>query len=133
MAMTTIQPRGWTAVHNPAANTQATVSKAAGAAGQLLTQGEEHVCTGISASIAGTAASSVVHVYLRDGASGAGTILWSAVMVCAANASDRLDVDGLHIIGTAETAMTLEFDGAGGLNTTQSVALRGYTRSAYGP
>lgn len=114
----------WTQVHEPAANVQATTSKAAGAAGV------RHVCTGITATIvATTVAPSAVQlvVRLRDGASGAGTVIWAAVMSLPATAGAMNGVTrtGLFIRGTAATAMTLEFSGAGGANTIEAVSMEG--------
>ena len=36
---------------------------------------------------------------------------------------------GLNIVGSANTAMTLEFAAAGGANTVESVAMTGYSVS----
>ena len=114
----------WTQVHFPAANTQATTSKAAGAAGV------RHVCTGITAVLAGNTtapAAAQVNVVLRDGASGAGTIKWQAVITlpAIAGAMNGITRSGLFIVGTAATAMTLEFSGAAGANTFESVSMEG--------
>ncbi|HEV3129595.1 MAG TPA: hypothetical protein VGY32_11465 [Solirubrobacteraceae bacterium] len=114
-------PGGFAVQNQPAANTQATVTQAAGAAGV------RHVCTSISAAItAGASAGTVVFVNLRDGASGAGTILWSIALDAPANGSDTVTISGLNIVGTAATAMTLEFSAAGGITTNETVALTGY-------
>lgn len=117
----------WSINHAPVANTQATISRAAVA-------GQRHVCTSISATLSAqaTAVSGDVQINLRDGATGAGTILWSqTVRVGAASSitADRavITLSGLSIFGTANTAMTLEFSAAGGANTFESVALTGFT------
>lgn len=112
-----------TAVHFPAANTQATCNKAAGGAGV------RNVCTGLTVVLAGgttTPAAAQVNVVLRDGASGSGTIVWQAVIAipATAGAMSGIALSGLCIIGTANTAMTLEFSGAAGANTFESVALQ---------
>jgi hypothetical protein len=114
----------WTQVHFPASNTQATTSKSAGAAGV------RHVCTGITVVLAGgttAPAAAQLNVALRDGASGAGTILWQAVITlpAIAGAMNGIALSGLHIRGTAATAMTLEFSAAGGANTFESVSMTG--------
>lgn len=108
--------------HIPAAATQATVSKAAGAAGV------SNVATGIGFSITtvGTA-QTVISVALRDGATGAGTVLWSKQFILPVNATISENVLLPHIVGTAATAMTLEFSGAGVAASLQSVNLQGYT------
>jgi hypothetical protein len=117
-----IFPVTWTQVHTPAVNTQATTSKAAGAAGV------RHVCNSISASLysgstAVTVPAAPVTVILRDGATGAGTILWQQgiSVPTTAGGSQVINISGLNIIGTAATAMTLEFSGAGGAGSFESV------------
>lgn len=125
-----IQSRGtWTATHAPAANTQATASRAAGGAGV------KNVCAAILVTLAAgaTAPSAVnVTVNLRDGASGAGSVLWGASLSLPAVAGQNAPVialSGLWIEGSANTAMTLEFGTAGGANTIESVAMQGTTTS----
>lgn len=126
-ALVTKTPYSWAIVHTPAVNTAATISKAAGAAGL------KHVCNAISATfVAGTSAPTavVVSVALRDGATGAGTILWQANMALPATAgatANPILLTDLCIQGTAATAMTLEFSAAGGANTFENVSLVGYT------
>lgn len=115
----------WSISHEPAANAQATITKAAGSGAQ------RHVCTTLSATIAATGVPSAVEVAvrLRDGASGGGTVLWAGVTALQAVNGDRAGfvLGGLRIEGSAATAMTLEFSAAGGANTIESVALTGYT------
>lgn len=121
------QPGQWSVTHTPATNTQATMSKAAGAAGV------RHVVTSITATLAAgasaIAAAAPMLVNLRDGATGAGTILWSTYINVPATAADSrtVTISGLAIFGTAATAMTLEFAAAGGANSYESVALTGYS------
>jgi hypothetical protein len=119
---------GWSETHSPAVNTQATKSKAAGAAGV------RHVCTGLSASLAGgtgATAGGTVTLNLRDGATGAGTVLMSwTVPVPAAGSINIITLSGVEIPGTAATAMTLEFSAAAGANTYESVNLTGHSASA---
>lgn len=126
-ALTVRNPLVWSIVHTPAANTQATISRAAAGAGL------KHVCVGLSATfVAATTAPAAIQVSvaLRDGASGAGTILWQANMSLPATggaSSQPIQLTELFIPGTANTAMTLEFSVAGGANTLENVALMGYT------
>lgn len=119
-------PAQWAATHAPAANTQATASRPAGG-GSL-----RHVCTAFSARIvAGSTApaAATVQVNLRDGASGAGTILMSFALAitATAGANDSITLSDLNIVGSPATAMTLEFSAAGGANTVESVAMSGYS------
>jgi hypothetical protein len=118
----------WSTTHEPAANTQATITRAAAGVGV------KNVCTGLTVTFAAgaTAPAAVqVAVRLRDGGTGAGTVLWAAVLSLPATAGASVGVarQGLWIPGTANTAMTLEFSAAGGANTIQAVALEGTTAS----
>lgn len=116
-------PGEWALTSNPGANLQATVTKAAGGAGV------RHICRAILLTLISTAAAATgVQWNLRDGASGAGTILWSGEMAIPATADSFavIQLSGLNIFGSANTAMTLEFGGAGGASTLETVALSGY-------
>lgn len=115
-------PADW-AVNNVAgAATQATITKAAGAAGV------KHVATSISGQIStvGTAQAAQLVFNLRDGATGAGTVLWSVGISLATNSTWGFYLTGLHIIGSAATAMTLETAAAPVAAAFASVALTGY-------
>jgi hypothetical protein len=112
----------WGIFNQPASGAQATISKAAGAAGV------RHVadCVSFSAGavVAPTAAQLVVN--LRDGASGTGTVLWTQEI--AANGAAQyatFSICGLNLIGSSATAMTLEFS-ALLASVAQSVSLSGY-------
>lgn len=92
----------WTVVNTPVAATAAVATKAsAGTNGR-------RVCTGIHISIVATAAQPNIRFVLRDGATGAGTILASWSLAAAAGTSDRVFLGGLNIAGSLATAMTLE-------------------------
>jgi hypothetical protein len=119
-----VSPLNWSITHTPAANTQATIT-------QALATGFRHVATSISFTFAadtGIVAAATVLVNLRDGATGAGTILWSQRVSVPATAGSctTVSLGSLSIPGTASTAMTLEFAAAGGASTFESVALTGY-------
>lgn len=106
--------------HNPAAATQATISAPAGAAGVC------NVCHALSWNFTsgGTAETTDIAVNLRDGATGAGTILMSwSIFDMQTNSHMEVSLSGLNIKGTAATAMTLEFSAAGDATTVQSVNL----------
>lgn len=120
------RPGNWSVTHAPVANTQAVASKAAGGTGV------RHVCTAIHARIVGgttAPAAALATVHLRDGATGAGTPLasFSLSLAGAIAAKDEIVFTGLNIVGSANTAMTLEFDAAEGINTLESVTLVGYS------
>jgi hypothetical protein len=69
-----------------------------------------------------------IQVNLRDGASGAGTILWSMTLLKQiGDAPTVLAFSGLSIVGSVNTAMTLEFSAAGVAASLQSVSLTGFS------
>jgi hypothetical protein len=120
-----MEPGTWTVVNTPAAATQSTASKAAAAAGI------RHICRGIHASIAcGATAQTPLRLVLRDGPTGTGTVIWSKKVSAPANSSVSIDVTGLCLVGTAATAMTLEFVGAGVAASEQDCTLTGVTMGA---
>lgn len=89
----------------PAVNTQASASVAAGSATV------RHMAARCSGSIATVAAQTQINLNLRDGATGAGTILWAGTILCAISSPCVLDSGPINTIGTAATAMTCEWSG----------------------
>jgi hypothetical protein len=125
-ALDVVQLSTWSVTHTPAANTRATASKAAG--GGTV----RHVATGVTICLLGdqpAASSGLATTHLRDGATGAGTILrtWLTNVTGGADESKCIDLTGLNMTGSANTAMTLEFTGASGTDTYQTVTLTGYS------
>jgi len=121
----------WAVTSAPAVNTVASASRPASPA-PAGAVGARHVCTSIIALIRGGTtipAAFQATVNLRDGASGAGVILASFTLVLAAAvaAQDGIVLSDQEIIGSPNTAMTLEFTAAGGANTFESVTLTGHT------
>jgi len=116
------RPADWAVNNVGAAATQATITKAAGAAGV------KHVCTSVSGvvSTVGTAQAAQLVFNLRDGATGAGTVLWSIGVSIATNTAFGFFLSGLNIIGSATTAMTLETAAAPVAAAFASVAMTGY-------
>lgn len=120
------QVGNWSAIHVPATATQATATQAAGAAGV------RHICTGITAVLTSgalaLAAGAPLIVSVIDGASGGTNYLWRAYIniPAVAGQDSTIALSGLSLVGSAATAMTLEFSAAGGANSYQSVTLTGY-------
>ena len=119
-------PGNWGIAHTPATNVQATISKAALAS-------TRHIATSISFSlnVVLSTAITTVQVNLRDGASGAGTILWSMTAGGFTTGNQQglfvpFSISGLSLVGSVNTAMTLEFSAAAGAGTFESVSLTGY-------
>jgi hypothetical protein len=124
-ALLAVKPGEWAVTSAPAVNTQASASKAAGAAGV------RHVCTGISVTVAADATGGTAIVgtlNLRDGATGAGTVLasWTVAHPGTIGITTVFSLGNLNVIGTAATAMTLEFAAAPGAHLYQSCNLFGY-------
>src|SRR5260370_12187291 len=113
----------WSKSHTPAAATQATVTQAAGAAGV------KNIVRSIAFSLAvGAAAQTIIQVNLRDGTTGAGTILWRLSLLKASNEPMAIfSLSGLYIEGSTATAMTIEFSAGGVASSVQSVAMCGLT------
>ena len=109
--------------HNPAANTKATITRAAGATGV------RNVCVGFTVSIAATATAPTavqLTVALIDGASGGTTYLWGPTVIslpATAGATTAFVVGTCWKMGGLAKQMTLEFSAAGGANTLESVSL----------
>jgi len=110
-----------------ASGVQGTISKSAGAAGV------RHVvdCISFAADAAAGVTAANVLLNVRDGATGAGTVIWQyALSFPTAAALGIQEVVpahfcGLNIIGTAATAMTIEFSAAV-TGSIQSVNMTGY-------
>lgn len=119
-------PGMWSVVSTPAAGVQATATKAAGAAGV------RHICTAILVTFGAIAAPVATQGQwvLRDGATGAGTILMSGQLAIPAAVfqGQPVFISDLSIPGTGATAMTLEFTAALA-NLIQGVTLLGFDAS----
>lgn len=119
-------PEDWAVSHAPVSGAQATASKAP-------VVGFRHVATAISFSVITTTTApttATLTVTLRDGASGAGTVLMVWRVRVSAAMTDinvaQVTLGGLNVYGSVNTAMTLEFD-AGDINTLEDVSLTGHT------
>ncbi len=110
----------WMISNAPAAATQATISQAANADGR-------HVATSVTVCVAAAGtAQTPLQFSLRDGATGAGTILWTVRLSAPANTAYCTSASVL-LAGTKNTAMTLESAGATVLGAFATVSLNGYT------
>lgn len=115
------RPGQWAFNHQPAAGTRATVTRGAGGAGV------RNVCTGFGFTLNAVAAITVpVVVNLRDGATGVGTILWTGRYTAPVGTTVALDLSGLNIVGSPNTAMTFEFAAAPAAGDFQCVNIQGY-------
>jgi hypothetical protein len=113
-----IAPTNWTLYNTPASATIATATQSAGSAGV------QHVLQGFSVTYVtgSTAASSAVQLQVLDGS----TVKYSLTFLPAANSTVNFHVSNLNIVGTAATAMTVAFSGAGPTGSYQSLSAFGY-------
>ncbi len=110
----------WSQSHEPAVTVRGTTTKAASAI-------VRHVCTGFSGSLVAVAAiAAPIYLRLRDGATGAGTILWSMAFVAPVGTCINYALSGLCIAGTSGNAMTLEWSAAPGATNFQAVSMTGF-------
>lgn len=114
-------PGEWTVVSTVTGVAVSSASKASG--GGTV----RHVARSVTACMADTDTAEARSVSLRDGATGAGTILWTALLTTATTTASCVTLGNLNIIGSAATAMTLEFSGNGTANSTQTATLTGYS------
>ncbi len=113
----------WSVIHNPAAGTQATASIAAEGSVRHIID-----CISFSAGSVVAPALTALTVNVRDGATGAGTIIWTHEVVIS-NATGQNAVPfstcGLNLPATTNTALTGEWS-AGLANLTQAVNISGW-------
>lgn len=114
----------WMQFNGPATGSTASTSRAA-------VSGSRHVadCISYGADSAVAPALTLSSVALRDGATGAGTALYAMPVAFGAatgNHFQPVNLCGLNVIGSNNTAMTLEFTG-GAANVNETVTLSGFT------
>lgn len=111
----------WSQANLPGLAAASTTTRAAVA-------GVRHVCTAITCtfSTAAAAQSGAMDFVLRDGVSGAGTILWGQRFLLDVNKNIQWVLTGLNIVGSVNTAMTLEMVAAGVAGSVGTVTLTGY-------
>ena len=115
----------WFAQSSPAAGAQATANHAAGGAGTFNIVD----CVGWAAGSTTAPVLTSLQVNLRDGASGAGTVLQSWEVVISASTGQNVapfQFCGLNIRGSSNTAMTIEFS-ASLANLIESVNMSGWS------
>ena len=113
-----IAPTNWSAYHTPASATLATITQSAGSSGVC------HVLQGFSVTYVtgATAATTAVQLSVLDGS----TPRYSLTFLPAANSSVNFHVSNLNIVGTAATALSVSFSGAGPASSFQSLSAFGY-------
>lgn len=114
------EPGEWSVNLAPAAAVQATASRAAGGIGV------RHVCRSITVTIAAVAIQPPLEFVVRDGATGVDAVLWRGRLSCVAGDSRDLSISGLNIIGSANTAMTVESVAAPAATNFATVTMTGY-------
>jgi hypothetical protein len=125
-ALQTTGPGSWSVQSTPAVTTAPSATKAAGAAGV------RHVATGALISLSAVAAQTIIYFTLRDGATGAGTILWQVGVIAPAGSNiGPVAIPLPNLPGSAATAMTLELTNASGA-VTNPVATNFATATLFG-
>jgi len=81
-------------------------------------------CLAFSEENAGTTLANYA-LFLRDGPSQTGTVIWQYDIAVEPGVSIEHSICDLNIVGSANTAMTLEFTSVGGV-TGETVNLVGY-------
>ena len=111
------KPPEWGVTHSAADNTVSTIAKAAETLGI-------HYVTGITVSLSGAAnaAAAPVTFSLSDGA----TVIWTVKLSNIINESETVQLAGLNLRGTKNTAMTLASTQPAASSRT-TVAMSGYT------
>lgn len=125
-ALLTSEPGQWSNSYvTTTVNTQATVSQASAGAGK------RNVLNWFVCGLYNDATGSVqvpLAFNIRDGGTGAGTLLWSVYLSLAATASiasQPFMLNGLNVPGSAATAMTFETSGATAAHTVAWLAFGG--------
>lgn len=116
----------WSVTASATGAAAASASKAAGASGV------RHVAKRVIITMAtGATVQTPLAFNLRDGATGAGTVLATWQLAVPANtvgpAVAVIDADGLNLVGTSATAMTLEAAAAAVANSAHNCTLIGYS------
>lgn len=107
----------WTVVSFPAASTAAAAVKAA----PEVVQNAVIRCRSLTVSVTGTgAASGPISAILRDGATGVGTPLWSAVLQANTSTGEAIFLSGIDFRASIGNALTLDVSAPAG--TGQVVA-----------
>lgn len=112
----------WSVTNTPAVATAATASKAAG--GGTV----RHVATSVTVCVAANATAQVpILFHLRDGATGAGTIIRTWALSSPVTHSECNSLSALNMTGSANTAMTIESAAAPVAGSQATVTLTGYS------
>ena len=107
-------PESWSTSTAVGSNVTATVTRT------TATANTKHICTGIYASVASTAAAGTIQVLqLKDGANP----IWQSNMA----PGDEVNISNLYIAASSNSSLTLAFASGNGAGTHQSVSLTGVT------
>jgi hypothetical protein len=115
-------PGDWTLISAPAVGVVASATRAAGATGV------RHVLTSICADVNCVGAvAAPLSVVVRNGATGVGTILWQRRLTGLAGTTAQVEMSGLNIVGSAATAMTVEFTAAPAGTDFETISATGHS------
>lgn len=114
----------WSGTSFPATGAQASVSQAAPNVGGVSTVNRIRSLL-VSVAGDGTLPTGIVHIVIRNGASGVGSIVWNGVVQAAATGSVSLAATDLDIRSGAGNAITLESTGGGAGNSQLAISVQG--------
>jgi len=119
-----IQRSEWTILSNPAVATRAVGSVVAAGAGI------SRVLDGLYCSLAAVAAQVFIQLVVRDGAAGVGPIIFEQTVKVVTADTGFVHISGLGLIGSANTAMAIEFLTAPAATNWQRIVGVGYNVNA---
>lgn len=114
-------PAGWSSAVQAASASQCSASIAASST-------TRHCATGVEVCVSATAAQTQLFANLRDGATGAGTVVWNGIMAGTTGTSGCVvhEFAAGPICGTINTAMTLELSAATTATNGCTTTVKGY-------
>lgn len=116
-----IIPRSeWTILANPVVATRAVGSIVAAGAGI------SRVLDGLYVSVAAVAAQVFLQLVVRNGAAGVGAIIFEHTVKVVTASTGNISISGLGLIGSANTAMAIEFLTAPAATNWQRIVGVGY-------
>jgi hypothetical protein len=111
----------WTLNSAPAAATRASAVRAAAGVGV------RNVMDSFTASVAAVNAQVILNCTIRDGAYLAGVVIWQMLFKVVTASTHTISLSNLNLVGSPNTAMTIEFLTAPAAGNFQSVSALGFT------
>lgn len=109
----------WSLISAPAAATKASATVAAAGVGV------RRIMSSLSFSLSAIAAQGEIEVQVRDGATGVGPVLWQMGVNAPVGGNINFSLSGLDLLGSVNTAMTIEFSAAPAAGNFERVNAQG--------